>query len=53
MNCEEIKYMDGQEKPDQRLQEWDEVMSCLCSAPFSHGSMGESAEMLDKNLTGE
>lgn len=24
-----------------------EVMSCLCSTPLSHGSMGESAEILE------
>lgn len=39
--------IDGHEKPDQSLQEHDEVMSCLCSTPLSHGSMGESAEILE------
>lgn len=37
----------GQEKSDQRLQEHDEVMSCLCSAPRNGGNMGESTEMLE------
>lgn len=39
--------VDGQEKSDQRLQERDEVMSCLCSAPRSRGNMGEGVEMLE------
>lgn len=31
-----VWYIDRQEKTDQRFQEHDEVMSCLCSAPCNH-----------------